>query len=56
MLYKQKHIQSNIYESLYIDNNKLIIYILLRAGTDVHCCKMDVVLCDNKHILTHSMS
>ena len=45
-------IQSNIYK-----NNKLIIYIYIlhQAGTDVHCCKMDVVLCDNKHILTHSM-
>ena len=52
--YYMNHVHSNVYKILPIDNNKLIIYIVLQADTDVHCCKkMDAVLCDNKHILTH---
>ena len=55
--YYMNHIQSNIYKILPIDNNKLIIYIYyFKPILMFIIVKMDVVLCDNKYILTHSMN
>ena len=63
MLYELKfyyyHIRSNIYKFLPINNNKLIIYIYIYYFEPILMfivVKMDVVLCDNKYILTHSMN
>ena len=50
------HIQSDVYEILPIDNNKSMKHITSGWILMVIVVKMDVVLCDNKHILTHSMS
>ena len=61
MLYKLKfyyymnHIRSNIYKILPIDNNKLTIYYFKLILMFI-VVKMDVVLCDNKYILIHSMN
>ena len=48
--------QSNIYENLPIDNNKIKYIYYFKPILMFIVVKMDVVLCDNKHILTHSMS
>ena len=50
------YIQSNIYEIFPINNHKLIIYIYyLKPILMFVVIRLDVVLYDNKYVLTHSL-